>query len=84
MKNICQSCSMPLSQDKKGGGTEKDGSTSTKYCSLCYEKGKFKDDFTTAKQMQDFCVNIMHKNGMPKWLAWILTRSIPSLERWKK
>jgi len=21
---------------------------------------------------------------MPKWVAWIFTRSIPNLERWKK
>jgi hypothetical protein len=34
-------CSFPLKKDKKGGGTEIDGSLSTKYCSMCYEKGEF-------------------------------------------
>lgn len=83
MKNMCQSCGMPFSQDPKGGGSEKDGSKSTKYCSFCYVKGTFKDNFTSPKQMQDFCVDVMHKQGMPKWLAWIFTRQIPKLERWK-
>jgi hypothetical protein len=38
MKNYkaCQSCGMPLSKDELGGGTEKDGRISTKYCSHCY------------------------------------------------
>ncbi|WP_224768159.1 zinc ribbon domain-containing protein [Metabacillus idriensis] len=31
----CQSCGMPLSKDEHGGGTEADGSKSTKYCSRC-------------------------------------------------
>ena len=28
--NVCQSCGMPLSKDAKGGGTNADGSRSTK------------------------------------------------------
>ncbi|NCO31548.1 hypothetical protein GW891_01725, partial [bacterium] len=38
---FCQSCGYPLDQDKKGGGTEKDGSKSKKYCSMCYLNGEF-------------------------------------------
>jgi hypothetical protein len=38
---MCQSCGYPLKKDKKGGGTEKDGSLSKKYCSMCYENGEF-------------------------------------------
>ncbi|MFF2587967.1 zinc ribbon domain-containing protein [Peribacillus butanolivorans] len=37
----CQSCGMPFSKDELGGGTEKDGSKSTKYCSHCYINGEF-------------------------------------------
>jgi hypothetical protein len=84
MKNMCQSCGMPLKQDPKQGGSEKDGSKSTKYCSYCYQEGKFVGDFKSAKEMQDFCVKMMVKQGMPKWLSWLMTRQIPSLERWKK
>ncbi|MBP6334223.1 MAG: hypothetical protein KA444_02035, partial [Bacteroidia bacterium] len=35
---FCQSCGFPLNKDKKGGGTEIDGSTSLLYCSMCYQK----------------------------------------------
>ncbi len=29
---FCQSCGFPLRKDKKGGGSEKDGTASKKYC----------------------------------------------------
>ena len=38
---FCQSCGFPLKKDKQGGGTEKDGSISKKYCSMCYKNGEF-------------------------------------------
>ena len=84
MKNMCQSCGMPLSQDPGKGGTNKDGSKSDKYCSYCYKNGKFIDSCKNPKEMQDLCIKMMTKNGMNKWVAWIFTRSIPGLERWKK
>jgi hypothetical protein len=34
--------------------------------------------------MQTFCIKKMTEQGMSRWLAWIFTRSIPRLERWKK
>jgi len=80
---ICQSCSMPMSKDPKHGGTEKDGGKCEKYCSLCYQKGKFKDDMNTPQEMQKFCIKVMKEQGMPGFVAWILTRGIPGLERWK-
>jgi hypothetical protein len=81
---FCQSCSMPMSKDPKNGGTERDGSKSEKYCSLCYEKGEFLGNTKTAKEMQDACIGYMTKAGMPKFMAWLFTRGIPNLERWKK
>jgi len=84
---FCQSCGYPLDQDKKGGGTEKDGSTSKKYCSMCYLNGEFlksPSEVDTAEKMQKFCIQEMKKDGMNGILAWILTRSIPKLERWRK
>ncbi len=83
MPQMCQSCGMPLKQDPQHGGTEKDGSRSEKYCSYCYADGKFVGNFTSAQEMQRFCVEKMSENGMPKWLAWLLTRQIPKLERWR-
>jgi len=87
MKNnkFCQSCSFPLKNDEKGGGTEKDGSISKKYCSMCYVNGEFltPPEVDNAEKMQKVCVQEMKKSGMNGILAWILTRGIPKLERWK-
>lgn len=83
---FCQSCGFPLKKDKKGGGTEKDGSLSTKYCSMCYENGIFltPPEIDTAGKMQKYCMDEMKKSGYNSFFAWLATRSIPKLERWKK
>jgi hypothetical protein len=83
---ICQSCGFPLKKDKKGGGTEKDGSRSLKYCSMCYENGAFLSpvEIDTAEKMQKFCIQQMKMAGMNGLFAWLATRPIPGLERWKK
>ena len=76
---------MPLNRDPKGGGTEADGSISAKYCSYCYEKGKFTWPEATAKEMQKFCRKMMREEeGFSAFTAWLLTLGIPNLERWKK
>jgi hypothetical protein len=80
---VCQSCGMPLSKDAKGGGTNADGSRSTKFCSLCYDRGSFvHPDFTVA-EMQDYCIEQLRKKGMPKFMGWMFTRGLPRLERWR-
>lgn len=75
---------MPFSKDPQNGGSNKDGSKSELYCSLCYQKGKFTGDFKTAQEMQAFCVEKMKEQGVPGFLAWLMTRGIPRLERWKQ
>jgi hypothetical protein len=40
----CQSCGMPLKKNLQGGGTEKGGTKSVKYCSRCYQEGRFTTD----------------------------------------
>lgn len=84
MAELCQSCSMPMNKDKYGGGTNADGSKSERYCSLCYLEGAFTQPDVNAQQMQDFCVEQLKKQGMPGVMAWLLTRSIPKLERWQQ
>jgi hypothetical protein len=84
MNTVCQSCGMPLSKDPKNGGSNADGSKSTEYCSYCYEKGVFVTPNFTARQMQAFCVEKMQEQGVIKPLAWLLTRGIPRLKRWKQ
>lgn len=83
---FCQSCGFPLKKDKKGGGTEMDGTKSKMYCSMCYENGNFltPPEINTAKKMQDFCIQEMKKDGINGLFAWLATRQIPSLKRWKK
>jgi hypothetical protein len=74
-----------MKKDKQGGGTEKDGSKSPKYCSMCYANGTFltPPEIDTAEKMQKFCIQEMKKSGMNGFLAWLGTRPIPKLERWK-
>ncbi|MCA9361740.1 zinc ribbon domain-containing protein [Candidatus Kaiserbacteria bacterium] len=81
----CQSCGFPLKQDKKGGGTNADGTVSEKYCSMCYENGQFLSppEVDTAEKFQQYCMKEMKKDGWNGILAWFLTRGIPRLERWK-
>ena len=81
----CQSCGYPLNKDEKGGGSKADGSISQKFCSMCYCEGKFlsPSDVDSAAKMQKFCIREMKKSGMNGALAWLLTRGIPKLERWK-
>jgi hypothetical protein len=83
---FCQSCGFPLKKDKKGGGSEKNGSLSLKFCSMCYENGEFltPSDVNTAEKMQRYCMEEMKKDGYNAFFAWLATRSIPKLERWKK
>jgi hypothetical protein len=74
---------MPLKRDPQGGGSEADGSRSRTYCSLCYDGGSFRHPDFSARQMQDFCVTQLSKKGMPRIMAWMFTRGIPQLDRWK-
>ncbi|HNZ57486.1 MAG TPA: zinc ribbon domain-containing protein [Methylophilaceae bacterium] len=86
MNKICQSCGYPMKRDKKGGGSNADGSLNEKYCSMCYENGRFLSppDIDTAQKFQKFCIQEMKNSGTNGILAWLLTRGIPKLERWKK
>ena len=81
-KPICQSCAMPLRKDPKHGGLEKDGSHSTKYCSLCYDDGVFLQPDIKMTSMQHLVMHVMQRNGWPKFLTWLMTRSISRLDRW--
>ena len=85
MNKFCQSCGYPMKNDEKGGGTNADGSSSEMYCSMCYADGKFLNppEIDTAKKFQKYCIEQMKKDGMNGVLAWILTRGIPRLKRWK-
>jgi hypothetical protein len=80
----CQSCGMPLSRDEKGGGSERDGSKSAKYCSHCYEQGQFTMPELTAEEMKERVKAKLAEFGFPRFIAGIFTRNIHKLERWSK
>ncbi|MCL2683533.1 MAG: zinc ribbon domain-containing protein [Bacteroidales bacterium] len=48
---ICQSCGMPISEDKQKG-TNEDGSLSNDYCSYCFQKGKFTQNVSLDEQVE--------------------------------
>lgn len=80
---ICQSCGMPLKRDAQGGGTNADGSKSELYCSYCYEKGAFSFNGSLL-DFQDYCKEKMIEGGHNRFIAWLLTRGMGRLSRWKK
>lgn len=80
----CQSCGMPLDQDPQGGGTEKDGSKSTMYCSLCYKNGEFIGKDCTVNQMQEIVEKAMKEKGFNWFMRKMAKWQIPHLARWKK
>ena len=79
----CQSCSMPISRDEKGGGTNADGSRSAMYCSHCYAMGRFTLPDITVEQMQDLVREKLKEFGIPGPLGWFFTRKVPNLVRWR-
>lgn len=78
----CQSCGMPLKKDEEGGGTEKNGSKSTEYCSKCYQNGEFVNKKITANEMQELVVGKMRGMGMPNFMINFFMKDIPKLKRW--
>ena len=81
-RSFCQSCGMPMDKDPKGGGTNTDGTLNKEYCSFCYVNG----DFTfkgTVNEMQEMCKNIMIDKGTNRLMAWLFTRGMKRLNRWK-
>ena len=84
MNKFCQSCGMPMKKDPENGGTNADGSKSPEYCSYCFRNGAFTSpEIRTAADMQRFCIGKLKEMGMPGFMAWLFTRSIPRLARWR-
>jgi hypothetical protein len=78
----CQSCGMPLSKDELGGGTEIDGTKSSKFCSHCYQNGVFTEPSITMEEMKTKVQGKIVEFGMPKFTAKFFTRNIHKLDRW--
>ena len=74
---------MPLARDEGGGGTEKDGTKSTMYCSHCYRQGTFTLPNITIEQMQERVKGKIKEAGFPLFMGWFFARNVPKLERWR-
>lgn len=79
---FCQSCNLPMKKDPEGGGTNADGSKSEQYCSYCYQHGDFLFH-GTVDEFQEFCRKEMIKGGHSRFTAWLFSRNLKRLERWK-
>ncbi len=82
----CQSCGMPLQTTKAGDcrGVEADGTKSEKWCSLCYEGGKFRDPDCTVDQMVRIVDGALKHDGAWFGMRWLARRQVPTLERWRR
>lgn len=75
---------MPLKQDENGGGTEKDGSISTMYCSHCYVQWVFISPDMTVEQMQKLVDEVLKNEIKMRWfLRKLAVKQTPKLARWK-
>ncbi len=73
---------MPMAKDPAGGGTNAGGSKNEKYCSYCYLDGSFTFDGTVV-EFQEFCRVKMVEGGMSRLMAWLFSRNMKRLERWR-
>jgi hypothetical protein len=73
---------MPL-KNPPGAGTNSDGTLNSEYCAYCYSSGKFTQPNITALEMQMFVKNKLKELRFPSFLAWLFSRGIPNLKRWK-
>jgi hypothetical protein len=79
---VCQSCGMPLNKDPEKGGTNQDGTKTMMYCSYCYQDGSFTRPDMTAREMKALVQGKLKEMRFPGFLAGLMTRRIPKLERW--
>jgi len=84
MNRFCQRCGMPVKGDPGNGGTHSEGTKSVDDCSDCHKEGEFTSpEIRTSADMQRFCIGKRREQGTPGLMAWMLTRSIPKMKRWR-
>lgn len=85
---ICQSCGMPMEKDELKG-SEANGVRSEKYCTYCYQDGKFTQDITVDEMIEN---NLKFLDEWNKGTGRNFTTDeartqlkayLPTLERWK-
>lgn len=82
MEQFCQSCGMPLTEDVLG--TEANGEKSEKYCSYCYQDGKFTAPDLSMNDMLEIGVSALLREGMKEQEARGMMQAVlPNLQRWQ-
>lgn len=83
-QKICQSCGMPL-KEEKDFGKNADGSNNEEYCCYCFDNGGFIKD-ETMEEMIESCIPFMINNECPdrETARAKMMEYIPHLKRWKK
>lgn len=79
-EKICQSCGMPMTQEKQFG-TNADGSPNGEYCCYCYKNGAFTAD-CTMEEMIDFCLTVPGVFPDRELAKKQMQESFPRLKRW--
>ncbi|WP_028545873.1 zinc ribbon domain-containing protein [Paenibacillus taiwanensis] len=83
MTLYCQSCGMPM-ENEKWYGTTSQGKLEPQYCHYCYQDGAFTQPDFKITDMIQFCLPILVGEGMPEQEAKnLLENSLPSLKRWQ-
>lgn len=80
---FCQSCGIPMRKDPTHGGTNTDGSKNAVYCGYCFQNGGFTYKCNDVKAFQEHCRQMMVQDGHNKLTAWLFTRGMKRLDRWK-
>lgn len=83
---ICQSCGMPLGEEKELYGTQADGTINPDYCIYCYRNGDFTADITL-EEMINSCIPFMlqaHPELAPAKARAMMAAVLPQLKRWKE
>lgn len=81
---ICQCCAMPLTEEKLFG-IESEGGKNEDYCHLCYQNGAFTQPEATMKDMRDFVIDYIVKEGhmSPEEARTTMESVFPTLKRWR-
>jgi hypothetical protein len=76
---------MPLHSKKAGDcrGTERDGSKSEKWCSLCYFNGEFVSPNMSLTEMTKVVDDALRREKVWLPMRYMAKRQLPRLERWR-
>jgi len=82
MEKICQSCSMPLCEEKLYG-TNEDGSLNDEYCIYCFKDGGYEQNIPLDEYIE-YSLQFSEMVGMTKEeMKEYCIKILPTLKRWK-